>query len=156
MSSVFLFILPAEGITSLLQNVYSSHCYHLFPLNDNLHIDLLQFSDDTTLVGQPSWENVKALKTLFRGFEFSLDLSVNFSKSRIMGYNVEPNFFITASDYLSCAVSTSSFLFFGIQIGCNSRRSSSWSLVLAKVRNRLALWKGKNLRNGKENLRRIN
>lgn len=54
---------------------------------------------------------------------------------------MKQNFLFVVSDYLLCAVSPFNFL--GILIGCNPRKGSSWSLVLAKVRTRLASWKGK-------------
>lgn len=45
-----LFILAAEGIADLLQNTRSSHCYRPFSLNNNIHVDHLQFADETTIV----------------------------------------------------------------------------------------------------------
>ena len=68
-------------------------CYHSFSLGDSLHIDLLQFADDTMLSVQPSRENLGSLKALLHGFELCLGLSVNFNKSRIIGVNVDSIFF---------------------------------------------------------------
>lgn len=111
-----------------------------FSLSYNLQVKLLQFVDDILIVGQPSWKNIWRLKAMLPGFEFCSCLSINFIKSRVIGFNVKQNFLFVVSNYLLCAVSPFNFL--GILIGCNPRKGSSWSLVLAKVRIRLASWKG--------------
>lgn len=68
--SPFLFILVAEGLASLLRNVCCYGCSHPFSLGDNLHIDLLQFVDDTMLSVQPSLENIWTIKALLHGLTF--------------------------------------------------------------------------------------
>ncbi|XP_058774319.1 uncharacterized protein LOC131648592 [Vicia villosa] len=143
--SPFLFILAAEGLAGLIHNVVSSHCFLPFSINDDLHISLLRFADDTMIFGTPSWENIGTLKALLRGFELCSGLSVNFSKSKILGFNMEMDFLQAASDFLFCAINPFPFHFLGISIGCNPRRKSAWSLITSKLRNRLALWKGKYL-----------
>ncbi|XP_058753509.1 uncharacterized protein LOC131626685 [Vicia villosa] len=140
--SPFLFILAAEGLARLMHNTLSSHYFLPFSINDDLHISLLQFADDTMIVGTPSWENIGTLKGLLRGFELCSGLSVNFSKSKILGFNVEMDFLQAASDFLFCAISPFPFQFLGISIGCNPRRKSAWSLITTKLRNMLALWRG--------------
>lgn len=82
---------------------------------------------------------------MLRGFQHISGLSVNFLKGRIFGFNVNHKFFNTTSDFLVCSTSMAPFTFLGIPIGCNSRRKSSWDLLLCKIRNRLASWKGMTL-----------
>lgn len=52
--SQFQFIFAAEGLVGLLRNACANGYYHPFSLVDSLHIDLLQFADDTMIMGQPS------------------------------------------------------------------------------------------------------
>lgn len=57
--------------------------------SEALQVDLLHFADDTILLGQASWANLWAIKVVLRGFELPPGLSVNFHKSKIMGFNVD-------------------------------------------------------------------
>lgn len=135
----------SEGITCLLWNARSNNNFHLFALNDNLHICLLQFANDIVILGQPSGDNIWTLKALLRGFELSSGLSVNFKKSKVVSFNVKPEFLKVFLNYLSRNLISSPFDFLGILISCNLRERSSWSPVIAKVRNMLSSWNGKPL-----------
>lgn len=62
--SPFRFNLATEWIAGMMWNACSSQNFHSFVLNDNLHVYLLQFVDDTIILGHPSWENNWTLKAL--------------------------------------------------------------------------------------------
>src|SRR3954464_14826636 len=83
-------------------------------LNRRCGVDILQFADDTLLVGKGSWKHVKALKIVLRSFELVSDLGINFHKSNLIGINVSPLFLDAATYYLSCKIESSNFLFLGI------------------------------------------
>ncbi|XP_058776733.1 uncharacterized protein LOC131651072 [Vicia villosa] len=64
--SKFHYILAAEGLAGPLRNTIATHYYRHFSLGDNIQVELLQFSDDTILLGQPTWENLGTIKALLR------------------------------------------------------------------------------------------
>ncbi|KEH38027.1 hypothetical protein MTR_2g056180 [Medicago truncatula] len=51
--------------------------------NNHISITHLQFADDTLLIGDRSWANIRALKTLLILFEATSGLKVNFHKSML-------------------------------------------------------------------------
>lgn len=58
-----------------------------------MSVGLLQFTDDTVLVGGDSWHNFWSIKAFLRCFELSSRMWVNRNKSKLIGYNLECDFF---------------------------------------------------------------
>lgn len=56
--SPFLLIIAAEGLVDLLRNACALSSFHLIKVLDYLEYDLLQFVNDTIILGQASWENI--------------------------------------------------------------------------------------------------
>ncbi|XP_058776799.1 uncharacterized protein LOC131651145 [Vicia villosa] len=79
--SPFLFVLVAEGLTGIVKQ--SIHIGELqnFILSDSYSVDILQFADDTLIMGEGSWKHVRALKAVLRAFEIVSGLGINFHKS---------------------------------------------------------------------------
>lgn len=137
------FFLCFFSLSWLIENVHSSLSFHPFKLSYNLEFDLLQFTEDTIIVGQASWETIWSIKVVVHGFELTSSLCVNFYKNLILGFNVDSDFLMATSDFLSCAISLFPFTFLGLPIGANPSRRSSWDPILSKLRNKLSSWKGK-------------
>lgn len=106
-------------------------------------VGILQFADDTLLVGKGDWKHVWALKAILRGFEVVSGLGVSFLKSRLVGVNLSKYFLLVAANFLSCRIEDKKFSFLGIPIGSNPRRVSWWKPLVSKLKDRLAGWKGK-------------
>lgn len=68
--SPFLFLLVAEGFSSLLFQTVSSREFKAFHLNISTHVELSQFTADTMLTGESSWSNLLSIKTLLRGLNW--------------------------------------------------------------------------------------
>jgi len=85
--SPFLFLLAAEGLSIVMKAVVDSHLFtgYRFGSNGAVAISHLQFVDDTLLVGDKSWENVRALRDVLLLFESVSGLKVNFHKSMLTG-----------------------------------------------------------------------
>src|SRR4051812_8921795 len=96
-------------------------------------VDILQFTDDTILVGEGSWKHVWAIKTILRGFEIVSGLGINYHKSKQIGINVSDNLLNIGSNSLSYRREENRFIFLGIPIGFNPRRILSWNLILNKI-----------------------
>lgn len=143
--SPFLFLLVAEGLARLVDKAVGVGVFEGFVINENLSYSLVQFADDTVLIGKPSWNNLWGLKSILRSFELVSGLKVNFIKSKLIGINVPDNFMEQASVFLHCRAESIPFNFLGLPVGANPRRKGTWNPVLQKFRSRLASWKGRNL-----------
>lgn len=105
--------------------------------------NILQFADDTILVGDGSWHNLWSIKALLRGFELVSELSVNFIKSKLYGLNISNDFIQSASHFLSCFMDYILFKFVGIPVGFNHRRIATWRPIVDNLKKKLCSWKGK-------------
>lgn len=107
-------------------------------MNEDLEIKLLQFADDTVLMGKGNWNNLWSKKAIFRGFELVSGLKVNFFKSKIYRVNVDENFMETASHFLCYCIDSLPFNYLGIQVGSNPRRYDSCNPVLDSLKKKLS------------------
>ncbi|XP_058747155.1 uncharacterized protein LOC131620159 [Vicia villosa] len=105
-----------------------------------ISVDILQFVDDTLIVGEGNWKHVRALKVVLRAFEIVSGLGINFHKSKLIGINSNNHFLDAVSHFLSCKREESCFHFLGIPIGCNPRKESTWNPLVAKMKSILEGW----------------
>lgn len=81
-------------------------------MSPNQRYSLMQFADDTILMGNGSWSICGVLHE-FSGALMVSGLRVNFFKSNLIGVNLPDGFLEVASTFLSCCVGDISFKFFG-------------------------------------------
>ncbi|XP_058732778.1 uncharacterized protein LOC131604350 [Vicia villosa] len=141
--SPFLFVLVAEALARLVRKSIEIGEFENFVIKRSCGVDILQFADDTLLVGEGTWKHVKALKIVLRAFELVSGLGINFHKSKLIGINVSPLFLKAAAFYLSCKIEDSNLFFLGIPIGFNHRKESTWTSLLEKMKKRFAWWKNR-------------
>jgi hypothetical protein len=79
-----------------------------FVVDDNIQFQLLQFADDTILMGKGVWDNLWTIKILLRSLALVLGLKINFVKSKLYGLNVDERFL--EADLLFCLAGQTSFL----------------------------------------------
>lgn len=74
-------------------------------------------------------------------------LRVNFFKSSICGVNLKPEFLEATSGFFIFALRDNSipFKFMGTVVRDSPRKAKSWKLVVKELKNRLVIWRGKNL-----------
>ncbi|XP_058754109.1 uncharacterized protein LOC131627286 [Vicia villosa] len=82
--SSFLFVLAMEGLTSLVRKSVELGDFKPFKFGEGEVVDILQFTDDTILLREPSIDNLWCLKVVLRGFELVSGLRINFMKSNFM------------------------------------------------------------------------
>lgn len=131
--SQFLFILAAEGLACLLENANAILGFKSFKLHNNLEFDLLQFADDTIILGQASWENICLIKSVLRGFKLASGLSVNFRKRKIMGFNTNSELVLLNFCIVQSVISPSTFLVFPlglIPVGVPPWNQLYWNFVV--------------------------
>ncbi|XP_058742173.1 uncharacterized protein LOC131614628 [Vicia villosa] len=123
--SPFLFVLVTEGLAGLVKKSVEIGEFQGFGINGNCVVVILQFANDTLIVGERNWRHVWAIKTAFRAFELVSGLEINYHKSKLIGINANNNFLEAASCVLSCRLEECPFSFLGIFVGCNPRKFES-------------------------------
>ncbi|XP_058733701.1 uncharacterized protein LOC131605347 [Vicia villosa] len=146
--SPFLYVLVAEGLTGLVRKSIEIGEFESFSIHRSCNIDILQFADDTLLVGKGTWKQVWAIKVVLKAFELASGLGINYHKSKLIDINVNNAFLEAVSNVLSCKVEESNFYFLGIPVGFNPRKVETWRPIISKMRKRLSGWKNRFLNLG--------
>lgn len=136
--SPFLFLIVAEGLSGMVQRAIQVGVFDGYQVSGGKKLSLLQFADDTMLMGQESRKNLWSIKTIFRSFELVSGLRVNFYKSKLIGLNLSEGFLEAASVFLSCCTAKVPFKFLGVPFGANPRRRSTWKPVVESMHARLS------------------
>jgi len=105
----------------------------------------LQFADDTLIIAEKSWANVRAMRVVLNLFESISGLKVNFTKSQLIGVNVHGSWLVEATLVLKCKVGNLPFVYLGMPIGGDARRFSFWEPLIRRIKTRLSGWKAKHL-----------
>ncbi|GKV49313.1 hypothetical protein SLEP1_g56069 [Rubroshorea leprosula] len=144
--SPFLFLMIVEGLQGLVQRVIMEGMLHGIEIGKNgLSVSLLQFADDTVIMGRANVENIRTVKDILKWFELMSGLRINFSKSSIFGYNVMEKWLKGSAGMLHCRVGRAHFLYLGLPVDGKSGNKKSWELVVNKFRTKLAVWKATTL-----------
>lgn len=122
----FLFLLVAESLNGLMNNVVSLRKFSGCKIGtEGPEISLLQYADDTIVVGEASWDNLWVMKSVFRCFELVSGLKVNFNKTRLIGINVDDNFLSLGAQFLNCKSGCYHLCIWGYRLG---RTQGNWLL----------------------------
>ncbi|RHN49937.1 putative RNA-directed DNA polymerase [Medicago truncatula] len=145
--SPFLFLLAVEGFHVLMELFSANNLFTGYQMGrgDSIVVSHLQFADDTLILGEKSWVNVKGMCAAFIPFESLSGLKVTFSKSQLVGVNVERSWLLEAAKVLNCRVDALPFVYLGLPICGNARRLSFWVPVIDRIKSRLSEWKSKHL-----------
>lgn len=73
-----------KGLMGLMKKVIDQGAFRGFRINEELSIDILQFVDNTVILGDGCSDKLWSVKGILRGFEVMSDLKVNFFKSNFM------------------------------------------------------------------------
>lgn len=120
--SPFLFTIVDEGLVGMVRRPIHGGLNISFQVSNEVEYSLLQFADDTTLIGDGSSSNSWALKDLFRGFEMVFGLRINLSKSKLYDIGISPFDLEVSSQFLGCKIEPFLYKFVGIIIGGNQRK----------------------------------
>ena len=103
----------------------------------------LQFADDTLIIGEKSWLNVRTIRAVLLLSEEVSGLKVNFNKSMLIGVNVSESWLTQAAMVMNCRRGTIPFIYFGLPIGGDSRKLCFWKPVVDRIGKCLASWSNK-------------
>jgi hypothetical protein len=146
--SPFLFLIAAEGLAAMMSRAVALGKFKGYHVGGDIHFQMLQFADDTILMGEGSWENLWTIKIILRSFELVSGLKINFVKSKLYGINLAPSFLAAGSMFLSCRSDTLPFKFLGIPVGANPRRRETWKPIVENMEKRLSMWSSRHLSYG--------
>ncbi|XP_039014273.1 uncharacterized protein LOC120144227 [Hibiscus syriacus] len=86
-------------------------------------------------------ERILNLKRILRCFEVCSGLSINFSKSCLVGINVDEELINRLAIVCGCKIGSLPFNYLGIPLGADPRRLSTWDPLVARFRSKLSGWK---------------
>jgi len=131
----------------LMESMVVNNLFNGYPVGTSgtTVVSHLQFADDTLILGEKSWANIRAMRVVLLLFQALSGLKVNFSKSLLVGTNVAPSWLNEAAMVLNCKVGVIPFMYLGLPIGGNARRLSFWEPLLKRFKSRLSGWKMKHL-----------
>jgi len=152
--SPFLLLLAAEGLNIVMKALVETETFTGYRVGgaNSVVLSHLQFANDTLLIGDKSWANVRAMRVGLLLFEAMSGLKVNFHKSSLVGVNIKSSWFSEAAFVLGCKVGKIMFLYLGIPIGGDPRRLLFWEFVVNQIKTRLSGWQS---RLGGEDKRKI-
>ncbi|GKV38927.1 hypothetical protein SLEP1_g46780 [Rubroshorea leprosula] len=144
--SPFLVLMIAEGLQGLVQRAVKEGMLHGIEIGKKgLSVSLLQFADDTIIMGRADTENIRMVKDILKWFELMSGLRINFSKSSVFGYNVSEKWLKGSAGMLHCRVGKAHFLYLGLPANEKFGNKKLWELVVNKFRAKLAVWKAATL-----------
>ena len=143
--SPFLFLLAAEGFNVVVNVVVDANLFIGYGVGSLSEVRLthLQFADNTLLLGEKSWLNVRTMRAVLLLFEEISGLKVNFNKSMLTGVNMSESWLSEAALVMKCRRGTISFVYLGLPIGGDPRKLCFCKLVVDRIVSRLSSWNNK-------------
>lgn len=100
--SPYHFVIIVEGLSSLIRNASDIEEFEGFSVQKGISVDIIQFADDTLLIGAGCWKNLWIMKVILKGFKLVSGLGINYHKSKLIGINVSNHFLLATSNFLAC------------------------------------------------------
>jgi len=144
--SPFLFLLAAEGFNVIMNEVVGAQLFNGYIIGRRDEVGItphLQFADDTIIIGNKSWLNVRTMTAVLLLFEDMSGLKVNFNKGMLTGINISDSWLSEAALVMNCRRGTIPFIYLGLPIGGDSRKLSFWKPVVDRIVSRLSKWNNK-------------
>lgn len=105
----------------------------------------MQYADDTVFVLEGCRENATALKWILECFELLSGLSVNFDKSKVIGFNIDEEELGVLVGILGCRAGVGLIPYLGLKVGGRIRWLDGWKEVIERARHKLKRWDAKTL-----------
>ena len=143
--SPFIFILIMESLHLSLKRVVDAGMFKGIGLNDSMYLSHMFYADDAIFMGQWSNRNIETLMFVLKCFQRASGLSINLSKSKLMGVAVKDDRVEEVANTIGCGTIKAPFSYLGSKVGGCMTRIESWKEVVDKVASRLSKWKMKTL-----------
>nr|KAJ0204677.1 hypothetical protein LSAT_V11C500258210 [Lactuca sativa] len=140
--SLFLFILPAEGLNIALEEA-TNHCiFKSISLpNNGPTVSHLQYADDAIFLGEWPIQNVKNLIRILCCYELASILKVSITKRKLFGLGINNLEIELLSRSIQCFIGNLPFVYLGMHVGATISRISQWIGLIAKFQAKLSKWK---------------
>ena len=138
-------MLAAEGFDVLMKAAVANNMFKVYGVRMGGAVKLshLQFADDTLIIGEKCWLNVRSIWAVLLLLEEVSGLKVNFNKSMLTGVNIPSTWLSEAASVLNCRTGTIPFVYLRLLIGGDSRRLNFWKPVVDRIVARLSSWNHK-------------
>jgi hypothetical protein len=133
--SPFLFLLVAKGFNVLMDTMVGANKFRGYGVGRtcDVHLTHLQFADDTFIIGEKSWLNVRTMRVVLLLFEEVSGLKVNFHKSMLTEVNVPDSRLSKAATVMNCRRGTIPFVYLGLPVGGDSKKLCFWKPVVDRI-----------------------
>nr|GEY05482.1 cytochrome P450 716B1-like [Tanacetum cinerariifolium] len=143
--SPFLFILVMESLHLSFKIVEDAGMFNKIMFNSSMLLSHMFYMDDAIFMGQWSNRNIDTLIYMLKCFQRASGLSINLSKSNLMGIAVSVEKVEEVTKNIGCGVLKTPFSFLGLKVGGCMSLIKSWDEVMEKMVNHLLKWKMKTL-----------
>ena len=143
--SPFLFLLAAEEFNILMNSFVGNNLFNPYGVGGQAEVQLshLQFSDDTLIIGEKCWLNVRSIRAVLLVFEEVSGLKVNFHKCMFTGVNNSHTWLSEAALVMHCRTDTIPFVYLGLPIRGDNMNICFSKPVVDRIHARLSLWNNK-------------
>ena len=116
----------AEGFNILMKSMVSNNLFRPYGVGGQGEVQLshLQFADDSLIIGEKCWLNVRSIRAMLMLFEEVSKMKVNFHKSMLTGVNISQTWLSKATSIMNCRNGTIPFVYLGLHIGGDGRKIS--------------------------------
>ncbi|XP_058741125.1 uncharacterized protein LOC131613475 [Vicia villosa] len=137
--SPFLFVLVAEGLRGLVSRASQVQDFKGLNVKGKCYVDILQYADDTLLIGEGGWKHVWSMKFVLIGFELVSGLGdFDWNQS-------EENFIVAASGgkievafgLLEREISQFWWQNYFFRVGSRFGRRLTWPIVCSRMHDRM-------------------
>ncbi|GJT11382.1 hypothetical protein Tco_0858424 [Tanacetum coccineum] len=111
-------------------------------LNSVMHLSHMFYVDDAVFMGQWSTKNIDTIIYVLKCFHHASCLSINLSKSKLLGVVVSEDRVVQAANRIGCGVLKAPFAYLGSKVGGNMSRIKSWDEIMDKMVDRCTLFVG--------------
>ena len=104
---------------------------------EKVKVSHLQFADDTLFFIRENENNIRTLYSTLKIFSSVSGLKINFSKSTLLGINLQEEEVVHLANLVECSVGVWPIKCLGFPLGGNPTKKSFWEPVVTKVAKRL-------------------
>lgn len=136
--SPLLFVLTADLLQTVNQSMQVGLLHRPIPLQSCLDFPIVQYADDTLVIGPADASQLDHLHSLLQDFATSTGLKVNFHKSQLIPINVDDSRIAALTNALHCQLGQLPFTYLGLPLGLTKPKIQDFFPMIQRVEKRFA------------------